>query len=194
MSDYFVHQSTCLEDKVTIGQQTRIERFCYIKEGVSIGEGCTIEQNVHIDTGVVVGNRVKIQNNGYICSGVTCEDDVFLAPSVVFADTVNPRAFMKTEQRAAGNSTLIKTGATIGANATIVAGITIGSYAFIGAGAVVRHDVPDYGLVYGNPAKLQGWVCQCGQRLDFIVGIAECDHCHRRYREIGEKKITLESL
>ena len=87
---------------------------------------------------------------------------------------------------------IAKTGATIGANATIVAGVTIGSYAFIGAGAVVRHDVPDYGLVYGNPAKLQGWVCQCGQRLDFIVGIAECDHCHRRYREAGEKKISLE--
>jgi UDP-2-acetamido-3-amino-2,3-dideoxy-glucuronate N-acetyltransferase len=190
MSDYFVHQSTCLEDKVTIGQQTSIGRFCYIKEGASIGEGCIIEQNVFIDTGVVVGNRVKIQNNGYICSGVTCEDDVLLAPSVVFADTVTPRVFIKTEQGAAGNSTLIKTGATIGANATIVAGITIGSYAFIGAGAVVRHDVPDYGLVYGNPAKLQGWVCQCGQKLDFIVGIADCDHCHKRYTAVSDISIA----
>ncbi len=188
MTDYFVHESSYIDEDVQIGPGTKIWHFCHIMSGSKIGECCNIGQNVVISPGVVLGNGVKVQNNVSIYTGVTCEDEVFLGPSMVFTNVINPRAFI--ERKEEFKPTRIKKGASVGANATIVCGITIGSYAFIGAGAVVSRDVPDYALVYGNPARLQGWVCECGEKLDFILGTADCDHCHKRYTAVSDMQIA----
>ncbi len=159
--DYFVHESSYVDEGAQIGKGTRIWHFSHIMSGAVIGEECSIGQNVNIAGGAVIGNRVKIQNNVSVYDSVVLEDDVFCGPSCVFTNVINPRAFV--ERKDEYKTTLVKTGATIGANATIVCGITLGRYSFAGAGAVVTKDVPDYALVYGNPAKICGYVNESGE-------------------------------
>jgi UDP-2-acetamido-3-amino-2,3-dideoxy-glucuronate N-acetyltransferase len=160
---YFVHPSSYIDDIVEIGAGTKIWHFCHVMPGARIGEHCNIGQNVFIQSDVVVGNNVKIQNNVSVYTGVIIEEDVFLGPSCVFTNVVNPRS--QINRRSEYQHTLIRRGASIGANATIVCGGTIGRYAFIGAGAVVRGDVPDYALMLGVPAKQKGWMSRHGHRL-----------------------------
>ena len=160
-----IHPSAVVDDRCEIGPGTRIWHFCHIMSGCRIGANCNIGQNVVIAPEVVIGNNVKIQNNVSVYSGVICEDDVFLGPSCVFTNVSNPRSAVP--RRGQYEKTLVKKGATIGANATIVCGHTIGRYAFIGAGAVVTKDIPDYALVVGNPARQIGWMSEYGHRLSF---------------------------
>ena len=181
MKDFFVHESSYVDDGCEIGAGTKIWHFCHIMSNCKIGERCNIGQNVVVSPEVVLGNNVKIQNNVSVYSGVVCEDDVFLGPSMVFTNVVNPRsAFPRKDEY---KRTLVKRGATIGANATVVCGNSIGCCALIGAGAVVTHDVPDYALMVGNPARRIGWVSEAGQKLVFDKdGFAECPQTHERYR------------
>lgn len=160
-----IHPSAVVDDRCEIGPGTRIWHFCHIMSGCRIGANCNIGQNVVIAPEVVIGNNVKIQNNVSVYSGVICEDDVFLGPSCVFTNVSNPRSAVP--RRGQYEKTMVKKGATIGANATIVCGHTIGRYAFIGAGAVVTKDIPDYALVVGNPARQIGWMSEYGHRLSF---------------------------
>lgn len=160
----FVHATACIDAGVCIGEATRIWHFSHILSGSVIGKRCNIGQNVVIGPNVSIGNGCKIQNNVSVYAGVTLEDDVFCGPSMVFTNVFNPRAHIRRMDEA--RPTLVRQGATLGANATIVCGVTIGRYAFVGAGAVVTHDVPDHALVYGNPARQHGWVCACGEALD----------------------------
>ena len=159
----FVHESSYVDDGAHIGEGTKIWHFSHVMSGAVIGRHCNIGQNVVVSPGVVIGNNVKIQNNVSVYSGVTLEDDVFCGPSMVFTNVVNPRSHIsrKDEYR----PTVVRRGATLGANSTIVCGHTIGRYAFIGAGAVVTADVPDHALVVGVPARIVGWVCSCGARV-----------------------------
>lgn len=159
--------------------------------GCTIGENCNIGQNVVILPGAAVGNGVKIQNNVSVYTGVICEDDVFLGPSCVFTNVINPRAFISRKDEF--RTTRIKQGASIGANATIVCGHTVGKYAMVGAGSVVTKDVPDYALVYGVPAKCAGYVCRCGERISFNAGRATCCTCGKRYVQ-NSKTLTVEEL
>lgn len=182
---YFVHESSYIDDNVEIGDGTKIWHFCHILSNTKIGKNCRIGQNVMIGPNVRVGNNVKIQNNVSVYEGVEIEDDVFCGPSMVFTNVINPRAFI--ERKHEFRKTLVKRGATIGANATIVCGVTIGEYAFIGAGAVVTKDVLPYALVVGVPARQVGWVCQCGVRLDFNNNEATCKACGKRYKLEGER-------
>ena len=177
---YFVHPSSVVDPGCTIGAGTKIWHFSHIMAGCTVGERCNIGQNVVISPGVVLGKGVKIQNNVSVYTGVVCEDGVFLGPSCVFTNVINPRAFI--ERKSEYRETVIGTGASIGANATIVCGHRIGKYALIGAGAVVTRDVPDYALVYGNPAKVHGHVCRCGEKLVFNGGEATCGACGMRYQ------------
>jgi UDP-2-acetamido-3-amino-2,3-dideoxy-glucuronate N-acetyltransferase len=153
----------------------------------TIGERCNIGQNVFVASEVRIGNNVKIQNNVSLYTGVIVEDDVFLGPSMVFTNVVNPRSHINRKEEY--KTTLVQRGATVGANATILCGITLGHYCFVGAGAVVTRNVPDYALVYGNPARLQGWMCQCGIELDFVEEpskqTAACTTCGKRYEKAG---------
>lgn len=176
---YFAHPTATIDSPSEIGEGTKIWHYSHITAGATIGKNCNIGQNVVISPDVVIGNGVKIQNNVSVYTGVTLEDDVFCGPSMVFTNVFTPRSHIsrKNEYR----KTLVKKGATIGANATIVCGVTIGSYAFIGAGAVVTKDVPPYTLVIGNPAKQVGWMCRCGEKLHFIEEIGECERCSNRY-------------
>lgn len=182
----FVHESSYIDKNVQIGRGTKVWHFCHLMSGSRIGSHCNIGQNVFIAPGVVLGNNVKVQNNVSIYSGVICEDDVFLGPSMVFTNVINPRAFI--ERKDEFKQTLLKKGATVGANATIICGNTIGQYAMIGAGAVVSKDVPDYALVYGSPAQIRGWVCQCGSKLEFKKDEARCSECGLSYHIINEGK------
>lgn len=177
--DFFAHETSQIDDGCTIGAETKIWHFCHIMTGCTIGRRCNIGQNVVISPGVVLGNGVKVQNNVSVYTGVVCEDDVFLGPSCVFTNVINPRAFIsrKNEFR----RTLIRQGASIGANATVVCGHTVGKYAMVGAGSVVSKDVPDFALVYGVPAKIQGFVCRCGEQIQFKDGSAECAACGAKY-------------
>lgn len=177
---YFIHESSYIEDGCTVGEGTKIWHFSHIMRGCTIGARCSIGQNVVISPDVTLGNGVRIQNNVSVYTGVICEDDVFLGPSCVFTNVINPRAFISRKDEF--RNTLIKKGASIGANATIVCGHTIGRYALIGAGAVVTKDVPDYALVCGVPARVRGYVCQCGERIAFAEGRALCRACGRKYR------------
>ena len=175
--EYFVHESSYIDDNCQIGPGTKIWHFCHIMSGSVIGENCNIGQNVVIGPDVKIGNQCKIQNNVSVYPGVTLEDGVFCGPSMVFTNVYNPRAeIRKIDQK---RPTLVKKGATLGANCTIVCGITIGSYAFIGAGAVVTKDVPDHALVTGNPAKQIGHACKCGETLPENLN---CGACHREYK------------
>ncbi len=163
MTDYFVHPSAYVDQPCEIGAETRIWHFCHIMPHASIGQKCSLGQNVMVASRVKIGNNVKIQNNVSVYEGVELEDDVFCGPSCVFTNVINPRSQVVRKHQYA--PTLIKRGATIGANATIVCGITIGRYAFIGAGAVVRSNVPDYALMLGVPAEHKGWMSRHGHRL-----------------------------
>jgi UDP-2-acetamido-3-amino-2,3-dideoxy-glucuronate N-acetyltransferase len=179
--DYFVHPTAVLDEDVHIGAATRIWHFSHIMTRSRIGEQCNIGQNVVVSPEVVLGNRVKIQNNVSVYSGVTCEDDVFLGPSVVFTNIKNPRSAVSRREQY--QQTLVKKGATIGANATVLCGLTIGEYAFIGAGAVVTRDVAPYALVYGNPARRQGWMSESGHKLNFdATGRAVCPESRQEYQ------------
>ncbi|MCB0280369.1 MAG: N-acetyltransferase [Calditrichaeota bacterium] len=178
---YFVHESSYVDEPVEIGDGTKIWHFSHIMSGAKIGENCNIGQNVVISPDVILGKQVKIQNNVSIYTGVICEDDVFLGPSMVFTNVINPRSHIN--RRNEYSRTLVKRGASIGANATIVCGITIGEYAFIGAGAVVTKDVPAYALIYGNPAKQMGWMSEAGVKLSFDkAGNAECSLTNIHYQ------------
>src|SRR5688572_26109761 len=179
--DYFAHQSAFIDPGCTIGKGTKIWHFSHIMPDCVIGENCNIGQNVVISPGVVLGNNVKVQNNVSIYTGVQCEDDVFLGPSMVFTNVINPRsAVIRRDQY---QKTLVKKGASIGANATIVCGHTIGAYSFIGAGAVVTKDVPDYALVMGNPSRQSGWMSEYGHKLKFDAsGFATCPESNSRYK------------
>lgn len=177
---FFVHESSYVDDNVIIGNDTKIWHFCHIQSGAVIGKECTFGQNVNISNNVKIGNQVKIQNNVSVYEGVTIEDGVFLGPSCVFTNDLTPRAkFPKGHNNY--KKTLVKEGASIGANATIVCGHTIGRYALVAAGAVVTKDVPNYCLMQGIPARQTGWICECGQILDekFI-----CPDCDRSYQGI----------
>ena len=185
-NDFFVHESSYVDEPCNIGAGTRIWHFSHIMKDCRIGERCNIGQNVVISPQCVVGNNVKIQNNVSVYTGVVLEDDVFCGPSMVFTNVINPRSHV--ERKDEYKQTLVRQGASIGANATVICGNTIGQYAFIGAGAVVTRDVPDHAVVYGSPARVQGWVCDCGLALDFGDGddgaAASCD-CGKGYSKDG---------
>jgi UDP-2-acetamido-3-amino-2,3-dideoxy-glucuronate N-acetyltransferase len=180
---YFVHGSSYVDEPAEIGAGTKIWHFSHIMKNCKIGDGCNIGQNVVVSPDVVIGNNVKIQNNVSIYTGCVLEDDVFCGPSMVFTNVVNPRSHVI--RRDEYKTTLIRRGASMGANSTSVCGITIGRYAFIGAGSVVTRDVPDFALVYGNPAKIRGWMCNCGIKLPLGVSAGvercTCDACGRAY-------------
>ncbi len=180
-----VHPSAFVSKKSCLGQGTTVWQNCNIMDDVVIGENCNLGANVFIENGVVIGNHVKIKNNIAIYSGVTCEDDVFLGPNCVFTNVVNPRSFINRKNEF--KSTLVKKGASIGANATVICGHTIGCYALVGAGAVVTKDVPDYGLMMGNPAVLKGYVCKCGNTLKKKNQDLLCPICKNQYwlSEVG---------
>ena len=181
MPDYFVHQSSYVDDGAVIGAGTKIWHFCHVMPGAVIGDGCNLGQNVVVMGGARLGNNVKVQNNVSIYEGVVLEDDVFCGPSCVFTNVVNPRSHVS--RKAEYQRTLVRRGATIGANATIVCGVTIGEYGFIGAGAVVRSDVPAFALMVGVPARQVGWMCRCGVRLQVRHGAGRCSACGSGYRE-----------
>jgi UDP-2-acetamido-3-amino-2,3-dideoxy-glucuronate N-acetyltransferase len=185
---YFVHPSAIVDEGCEIGAGTKVWHFSHIMPHCKIGEGCNIGQNVVVSPEVVLGKNVKIQNNVSIYTGVICEDDVFLGPSMVFTNVINPRSAVN--RRGQYSKTTVKKGASIGANATIVCGHDIGQYAFIGAGAVVTKHVPDYALVVGNPAKQTGWMSEYGHKLIFDkAGIAECPESHDKY-QLKEGKVS----
>ncbi len=185
MEDVFIHESSYIDPAVPIGEGTRIWHFCHVMSGASIGRNCNLGQNVVVSPGVRLGNGVKVQNNVSVYSGVVCEDDVFLGPSMVFTNVINPRAFISRKEEF--KPTVIKKGASIGANATLVCGNTIGEYAMVGAGSVVSSDVPDYALVYGNPARQHGWICRCGEMLVVQDDRGECAICGSDYRLSGNR-------
>jgi UDP-2-acetamido-3-amino-2,3-dideoxy-glucuronate N-acetyltransferase len=172
-SDFFVHPSSIIDEGASIGKGTRIWHFCHVSPGSRIGERCNIGQNVYIDNNTVIGNGVKIQNNVSVYNGVIIEDDVFLGPSMVFTNVINPRSFI--ERKNEFQQTIVRRGATIGANATILCGIEIGRYAMIGAGAVVTKNVSAYAIITGNPGRQSGWVSEAGIKLNFNAnGDAKC--------------------
>lgn len=178
---YFAHESAIVDDGCIIGNGTKIWHFSHIMSDCVIGERCNIGQNVVVSPGVKLGNNVKIQNNVSLYTGVECEDDVFLGPSMVFTNVINPRSAVN--RRDQYSKTVVKRGASIGANATIVCGHDIGEFAFIGAGAVVTKTVPAYALVVGNPAHQMGWMSEFGHRLEFDVnGIAVCPESKEEYK------------
>jgi len=185
-SGYFVHETALVEQPVQIGRGSKVWHFSHVMPNVRIGEGCNIGQNVYIANGVVIGNNVKVQNNVSLFEGVTLEDDVFCGPSCVFTNVINPRSHVSRKNEY--KRTHVGRGASIGANATVVCGNTIGRYAFIGAGAVVTKDIADYAMVYGNPARKNGWICGCGVKLSFGKdGEAVCAACGNSYNKQGIK-------
>jgi UDP-2-acetamido-3-amino-2,3-dideoxy-glucuronate N-acetyltransferase len=178
---YFAHETAVIDEGCEIGAGTKIWHFSHIMSNCKIGENCNIGQNVVVSPLVVLGNNVKVQNNVSIYTGVICEDDVFLGPSMVFTNVINPRSAINRKSEYA--KTVVKKGATIGANATIVCGHDIGRFAFIGAGAVVTKSVPGYALVIGNPARQTGWMSEYGHQLHFDKdGFAECPESKQRYQ------------
>lgn len=184
--DYFVHESSYVDEGCSIGKGTRIWHFSHVMRDCVIGEHCNIGQNVVISPGVVLGKNVKVQNNVSIYTGVVCEDDVFLGPSMVFTNVNNPRSAVNRRDQYL--QTLVKRGASIGANATIVCGHNIGEFAFVGAGAVVTKDVPAYALVVGNPARLTGWMSEYGHQLKFDNNNdAVCPESGQRYRLMNQQ-------
>lgn len=178
---YFAHPTAIVDEGAVIGAGTKIWHFCHIMPNAQIGEACSFGQNVMVANDVVLGRNVKVQNNVSIYTGVTCEDDVFLGPSMVFTNVVNPRSHVNRRGQYA--RTVVKKGASIGANATIVCGHDIGAYAFIGAGTVITKDVPDYALMVGNPGRQIGWMSEYGHRLHFDKsGIATCPESGEQYQ------------
>ncbi|QMU63306.1 MAG: N-acetyltransferase [Flavobacteriaceae bacterium] len=188
MDSFFAHETAVIDEGCTIGDHSKIWHFSHIMPNATIGKKCNIGQNVVISPDVILGNNVKVQNNVSIYTGVICEDDVFLGPSMVFTNIVNPRSAIQRKDQF--KKTLIKKGASIGANATIVCGNTIGSYSFIGAGAVVVKEVLPFALVVGNPAKQIGWVSKYGHRLHFNDQVfAVCPESKEKYR-LEANKVT----
>lgn len=184
MDDYFVHESSYVDDNVKIGQGTKIWHFSHIQSGAVIGKNCSFGQNVNVSNNVKIGNGVKVQNNVSLYEGVELEDYVFCGPSMVFTNDLTPRAKYPKGNKGY-KRTVLKEGASVGANATIVCGHTIGKWAMIAAGAVVTTDIPDYALVVGIPARQIGWVCECGERIDRNNLI--CSKCKREYEEVNNK-------
>ena len=181
MSDYFVHESSFVDDGAKIGAGTKIWHFCHVMPNSEIGEDCSLGQNVVVMPGTKIGTNVKIQNNVSVYEGVILEDDVFCGPSCVFTNVGTPRSHVS--RKAEYTETLVKRGSSIGANATIVCGVTLGEYSFIGAGAVVTSDVPAYALMVGVPARRVGWMCNCGERLNTTEVEAVCARCGLKYRQ-----------
>ena len=175
--DAFIHESSYIDDNVEIGAGSKIWHFCHICSNSRLGANCTVGQNVCIGPDVTIGNGCKIQNNVSVYKGVVLEDDVFCGPSMVFTNVYNPRAHVQRMSEA--RKTLVRQGATLGANCTIVCGVTVGRYAFVGAGSVVTKDVPDHALVYGNPARCKGWVCTCGEKLSVELRCPRCASCYQ---------------
>ena len=179
--EYYSHETAVIDPGCTIGLGTKIWHFSHIMPSAVLGERCNIGQNVVVSPGVILGNNVKVQNNVSIYTGVICDDNVFLGPSMVFTNVINPRSSVIRKKEYM--KTVVKKGASIGANATIVCGNNIGKYAFIGAGAVVTKEVPDYALMVGNPSKNIGWMSEFGERLNFdSTGIAICDNTGLKYK------------
>ena len=186
--EYFVHESSYIDLPCKIGGGTKIWHFSHIMKDCEFGQNCNIGQNVVISPSVILGNNVKIQNNVSVYTGVICEDDVFLGPSMVFTNVINPRSGVI--RRDEYMKTIVKKGASIGANATIVCGNDIGKYSFIGAGSVVTKEVPDFALMVGNPAKQIGWMSEYGERLNFnSEGVAKCNHSDKIY-QLKDNKVT----
>lgn len=183
MSETMIHPTAIVDAGAQVGEGTRVWHWSHVSAGARVGAGCSFGQNVFVANDVVIGDNVKVQNNVSIYDAVTLEDDVFCGPSMVFTNVNNPRSHVsrKHEYR----RTVVKKGATIGANATVVCGHVIGEYAFIGAGAVVTRDVPPYALMVGTPARRIGWMCQCGERVDSTLGEHECAACNTRYQVTG---------
>ncbi len=178
---YRADPTSIIDSDAQIGRGTRIWQFCNIMADVIIGDNCNIGQNVFIESGVQIGSHVKIKNNVALYRGVICEDDVFLGPNCVFTNVINPRSFI--ERKHEFKKTIIKKGATIGANATILCGNVIGRYAMVGAGTVVTHNVGAYQLVIGNPGRVAGYVCSCGNKLQEESGLLHCLECGKKYRQ-----------
>ena len=188
--NYFIHESSYIDDNVEIGHGTKIWHFSHIQGGSRIGKKCSLGQNVNVANNVIIGDNVKIQNNVSVYEGVELEDYVFCGPSMVFTNILNPRSEFPQRGAEYYIKTLVKKSASLGANCTIVCGNTIGKYAFVGAGAVVTKDVPDYGLVMGNPARLKAWYCACGTKLALTIDpkseeTGECQKCGRKYKKSG---------
>ena len=177
------HESAYVDQGAQVGSGTRIWHFSHIMAGAKIGKNCSLGQNVNVGSRAVLGNGVKVQNNVSIYDDVVIEDEVFCGPSMVFTNVINPRAFIERKQEY--KKTIVRRGASIGANATIVCGVTLGAYCFVGAGSVVTKDVSDYALVYGSPARQHGWVCTCGVKLNQEL---TCPECGKKYRQ-AEKGI-----
>lgn len=176
MTDKYIHPSAVVDDGAIIGEGTRIWHWCHIMSGVEIGCNCNIGENAFIETGVKLGNGVKVKNNVALYTGIECEDDVFLGPNCVFTNVSNPRSFI--ERKTEFKKTIIRKGATIGANATIVCGHNVEEYAFVGAGSIVTKTVPAYSMVIGNPAKFYAYVCKCGVKLNKEL---QCPACSLKY-------------
>ena len=179
---YFVHESSYVDEPCDIGEGTKIWHFCHIQKNAKIGKNCVLGQNVNIASNVTIGSFCKIQNNVSIYEGVTLEDYVFCGPSMVFTNIIDPKCKYPQASSEYYIKTLVKEGASIGANATIICGNTIGRHTMIGAGAIVTKDVPDYALVVGNPAKVVGWVSEAGKRLKFENGFASCEKSGKKYK------------
>lgn len=189
MSNYFVHESSYVDQGAKVGKGTKIWHFCHITSGAEIGENCSLGQNVFVAKNVRIGNHVKIQNNVSVYEGVILEDYVFCGPSMVFTNVKTPRSAYPRNTSDDYGVTLVKRGASIGANATVVCGVTIGEWAFVGAGAVVTKDVPPYAQVAGVPARVIGWACECGLTLKFPGNEATCQGCGKQYRRDGEYSV-----
>jgi UDP-2-acetamido-3-amino-2,3-dideoxy-glucuronate N-acetyltransferase len=179
LADYFVHPTSIIDEGADIGANTKIWHFCHVSAPSSIGPDCSLGQNVFVARNVSIGRNVKIQNNVSVYEGVILEDDVFCGPSMVFTNVMNPRSFVSRKDEY--QTTLVRRGASIGANATIVCGVTIERFAFVGAGSVVTRDVPEYALVYGSPARQHGWMCKCGERLELSGSSGACARCGSSY-------------
>jgi UDP-2-acetamido-3-amino-2,3-dideoxy-glucuronate N-acetyltransferase len=188
-SHYFLHPSAFVDEGATIGRNCKIWHFTHIMPKAKIGENCRLGQNVFVADNVKIGNNVKIQNNVSVYEGVVLEDDVFCGPSVVFTNVKNPRSAFPRNGSNHYSETIVKKGASLGANATIVCGITIHEWSFVAAGAVVTKDVPRYALVAGVPNEIKGWVCKCGEILQFNDKKSICALCQRRYKKVSNVEV-----